>query len=314
MDNQNPYGGGQPPAYPGSGYPGGGGGYPGGGGGTPMGTTGTLDIGDVLSTTFRTMFGAFVPIAGCALAVVLPQVAIGFVVQVLVYFALQALGGGSTPSEEELMAGVALGVVVYVVMILGILAVASVGQGGIMYAVVEHLSGRAPSLGTTLRVALSRALWVFLTFVLVLLAVSVGFAACIVPGIVIALFFCVAAPACIVEKLGPIDSISRSIALTEGQRLMIFLIYLVVGIGWFVVAMCIVVPVQMIVVGSAAVAGGAGGLADPLSFGQIIGQLVNIPVSLTATMLFSTLAAVIYARLRGLRDGVDAQALASVFS
>lgn len=317
MDNQNPYGGGPTPGYPSSGYGGGGGGgggYPGGGGGGYQGgggMTGTLDVGDVLSTTFRTMAGAFVPIAGCAIAVVLPQALIGFVVSVLVYFGMDAI---QSASPDEVLAGTLVVIPIYIVTFVVTIAAQAIGQGGIMYSVVEHLSGRAPSLGTALRVALSRAFWVFLTQLLVGLAALVGFAACFVPGVIVSIFFCVASAACIVEKLGPIDSISRSIQLTEGQRLTIFLIFLVVVIGYFILAMCIMMPVQMIIIGGAAAAGGPGAIQDPFSVGQIIGQLVQIPVTLIATMLFSTLVAVIYARLRGLRDGVDAQALASVFS
>ncbi len=322
MDNQNPYGGGSAPGtgYPGGGgYPPGGGGYPpgggypggGGGGGAPMGMTGTLEVGDVLSTTFRTLGGAFVPIVGCAIAVVLPMAVINFVIQVLVYFGMDALRNAS---PDEMMAGGLIAIPIYFVTIILMIGAQAIGQGGIMYAVVEHLSGRSPSLGTALRVALSRAFWVFLTQILGGLAVGVGLMFCIVPGIVVGVFFCVASAACIVEKLGPIDSISRSIQLTEGQRLTIFLIFLVVIIGYFVSALCILAPVQMVIIGGAAAAGGPGALQDPLSFGQILMQIINIPVSLAATMLFSTLVAVIYARLRGLRDGVDAQALASVFS
>jgi hypothetical protein len=323
MDNQNPYGGGgsAPGGYPsGGGYPGGGGGggYPGGGGGggypgggAPMGMTGTLDVGDVLSTTFRTIGSAFVPIAGCAIAVVLPQALIMFVVTVLVYFGMDAI---RSASPDEMLAGVLVVIPIYIVTFVVTIAAQAVGQGGIMYAVVEQLSGRSPQLGAAFRVALSRAFWVFLTQFIVGLAALVGFAACFVPGVIVTIFFCVSSAACIVEKLGPIDSISRSIQLTEGQRLTIFLIFLVVGIGYFICAMCILMPVQMVVIGGAAAAGGPGAIQDPLSVGQILNQIIQLPVTMFATMLFSTLVAVIYARLRGLRDGVDAQALASVFS
>ena len=292
------------------------GGYPGGGGGGVPGIPASLDVGDVLSTTFRTMGQAFVPIFACALAVVMPTTILNFGVSVGAYFLTQEASHGSP--DEAMTAALLILPFTFVVAIIGI-ALQAVGQGGIVYAVAERLSGRSPSIGQAFRVGLSRAFWMFLTNLLLAICVGIGFVMCFVPGIIASLFFAVAAPVCIVERLGPIDSLQRSIQLTEGNRLNIFLIGLAVFVGWFVIALCILAPVQMLVMGgSAAVAGGgAAGLQamqDPLSLGQILGQIVNIPVTLFATMAGSTLVAVIYARLRGLRDGVDAQAIASVFT
>lgn len=321
MDNQNPYGagggggfgaggGGGAPA-PGGGYPGGG--YPGGGGGGPA-IPGTLDVGDVLSTTFRTMGAALVPILGCALSVVIPTSVVTFILRVAIYLVMQNMDH-ATP--DQAMMGAALALPVYLVFILVLLATQAVGQGGIVYSVAEQMSGRTPSLGQAFRVGLSRAFWVFLTTLLATIAIMIGMVFCFVPGVVVAIFLCVAAPVCIVEKLGPIDSLQRSVALTEGNRLTIFLVFLAVMVGWFVIAMCIIAPVQLLVVGGAAAAGGAQGvqaMQNPLSLPAIIGEIINIPITLFASMAGSTLIAVIYARLRGLRDGVDAQAIASVFT
>ena len=277
---------------------------------------GTLDVGDVLSTTFRTMSKALVPILGCALAVVIPTATITFIVRVAVYLVIQNMDH-ATP--DQAMMGALVALPVYLVLIVTLLALQSVGQGGIVYSVAEQLSGRSPSLGQAFRVGLSRAFWVFLTSLLAFIAIMVGMMFCFAPGVVAAIFLCVAAPVCIVEKLGPIASIQRSIALTEGNRLTIFLVFLAVVVGWFVIALCLIMPVQMLVVGGSAVlsGGGAAGvqaMQNPLSLGSILGEIVNIPVTLFGTMAGSTLVAVIYARLRGLRDGVDAQAIASVFT
>jgi hypothetical protein len=324
MDNQNPYGAGGGGGFGAGGYqpPGGGGfqppagGYPGGGagGGGPSGVGGTLDVGDVLSTTFRTMGAALVPILGCALSVVIPTSIVTFVLRVAIYLVMQNMDH-ATP--DQAMMGAVIALPVYLVFILVLLATQAVGQGGIVYSVAEQLSGRSPTLGQAFRVGLSRAFWVFLTTFIATIGIFIGMMFCVAPGVVVAIFLCVAAPVCIVEKLGPIDSLQRSIALTEGNRLTIFLVFLAVMVGWFVIAMCIIAPVQLLVVGGAAAVGGAGGvqaMQNPLSLGSIIGELINIPVTLFATMAGSTLVAVIYARLRGLRDGVDAQAIASVFT
>jgi len=57
-----------------------------------------------------------------------------------------------------------------------------------------------------------------------------------------------------------------------------------------------------------------GELPDPFAPAQIVMQFINFFVSLGFFMAFSSITSVAYARLRGLHDGVDADALAKVFA
>ena len=70
--------------------------------------------------------------------------------------------------------------------------------------------------------------------------------------------------------------------------------------------------------GAAFGAGGvdlATGMPEPPSTAsQVVSFIVNLLVGSLQTMLLAALAAVTYARIRGIRDGVDANALAEVFS
>jgi hypothetical protein len=312
MDNQNPYGGG------GAGMPGGGYTSPQPGMGAP---TGTLDVGDVLATTFRTLGAAAGPIAGCSLAAAVPVVVLYFGISVIVYAVFNQFMGPDAAAQLSTdprrlwgFLGVMYGS--YFVVFLAILAVQSVGQGGIMYVVAEQMSGRRPAVGPALRVGLSRAFWVFLVHLILSFGVAIGAAFCCVPGVIVFVFFCIASCVSVVERAGPLTSLQRALQLTEGQRLPIFLIYLVVVIGWFVCSVCIVGPVQMIITfgGLAASGGGLGTMPSPFSIGALLNHVIALPVLAFEIAVFSALGAVIYARLRGLRDGVDAQALASVFS
>jgi hypothetical protein len=273
-----------------------------------------LDVADVLRTTFKTMRAAVAPIMGCAITVVVPTAVLNFLVAVASHFLTREML--TAGPDQQAMAGMMM--LPLVILVLPVfLALQAVGQGGIVYAVAEQLSGRTPALGQALRVGLSRAVWVFLTSMLVTLVCGVGMIACFVPGFIAAIFLCVAAPVCIVERAGPIASMQRSVQLTEGNRLGIFLVFLAAMVGWFIIAMCVIMPVQVVIVGGAAAAGGPGAIQamqDPLSIGNILMQIVQVPVTLFAVMAGSTMVAVIYARLRGIRDGVDAQAIASVFA
>lgn len=296
-------------------FGGGGGGY---GAGAPAGgpmAPGQLDVGDVLRTTFRAMQGALGPVLGCALIVAVPTMITSFGIRVLVYMVL--VGTGSGPPDMEALQRVALvGSAAYLLSLGVLIVTGAVGQGGIMYAVAEHLSGRSPSFGTALRAGISRMVPVVLSSLIVTVVLVIGLFMCVLPGLVAFVFLCMTVPVCVVERLGPIDSITRGVALSEGNRLPIVLAFLAMTVGLVVVSCCVMTPAIGLAAVQGASAAGSGDLRElynPLSIQQIVSALFQIPVMLVATMANSTMIAVIYAKLRGLRDGVDAQAIASVF-
>ncbi len=309
MDNQNPYG-----AGGGGGYgAGGGGGYTAPAGGAAM--PGTLDVQDVISTTFRTLGPALAPILGSALIVAVPTLLTSLLFQVIIYLVAYREGA---PDIAAMQTVGLIGGAAYLVS-MGVLIVANaIGQGGIMYAVAEQLSGRRPTMGQAFRVALGRSPQSIVTAFVVAIPVVIGMFMCLVPGVVALIFLCVALPVCIVERLGPIDSVQRSISLTEGNRVQIFLIGLVVVLSVMVASCCLMGPVMGIVTITAASHPGdiaaMQQMQNPLSWQQLLIHLTQFPIMVVNTMVQTTVVAVIYARLRGLRDGVDAQAIASVFT
>jgi len=136
--------------------------------------------------------------------------------------------------------------------------------------------------------------------------------AMIVPFVYLLVVFFLAVPASVAERAGPVEAISRSLTLTKGHRLTIFLTLLCLMLVLFVLS-CI---------GGmfGAIFGGGGvdlatGLPQaPSTLSQVISFILTLLVGSLQTMLFSSFAAVAYARIRGIRDGVDAGALAEVFS
>lgn len=213
-------------------------------------------------------------------------------------------------------------------------------QAAMMYCVVEFLAGRKPGLGGSLRVALSRFVSVFFTSVLfwiiVALPVSIpaaifflmlysggdgmaaasligGFGILIVPlavaviGVIVTCFFYVAVPATVCERLGPVDSLRRSVALTEANRLKIFFCLFVVVLLLFALS------AGVSALGFLSMLDGARNPYETGSTFYLWWAVGWIP-KLLQTVLFAVLGAVIYARLRGVRDGIDAEALAELFS
>ncbi len=313
------------------------------GGGPPVPSM--LDVGDVFSTTFRTLGSAIAPILVAAVIVIVPASFAGFVANVVVFYATRDLLVNGSSDPMQTMAASLLGLAATLVMMVVLMITQAVGQGSVVYSVVETLSGRSPGVGAALRTGFSRAASVvalnlllgFGAFFVILLFIAPGGVmmgvmpdqpligsllmfggglALLVLGVVAGIYLFAASPACVVEKLGPFAAIRRSVELTEGNRLTIFLIMLAAFVLALVAACCIMGPIQMVVAGGAAAASGGDitQLQNPLSIPQIIGQIVSIPMQVIQFAVMATLSSVVYARLRGVRDGVDAQSIASVFA
>jgi hypothetical protein len=85
-----------------------------------------------------------------------------------------------------------------------------------------YLCGRPVSLSMSVQHGLWWLVPVLLTSICVGVGVTVGLILFVIPGIVVAVMTVCALPACVVERLGPFGSISRSAALTKGYRWGIF--------------------------------------------------------------------------------------------
>ena len=224
-----------------------------------------------------------------------------------------------------------------------------VAMGTLMYASVEHMAGRQVTVGEAISRGLSAAPSVigvaFLVAILEFFAmvpgmvalmggtvgmavamgssggpeiglicccIPVGLPLVLAPVFYLTILFFIAIPAAVVEKIDPITAMKRSVNLTKGHRMTIFLTLLVV-------ILCFVL---LVLIAGCCVGGMGASTMDlqtmtaqePSIFVQILGFVINLFVSTLRIMVLSALAAVIYARIRGLRDNVDAAALAQVFS
>ena len=322
---------GAPPAGgpPGGGYggpPGGGGGYGGGppGGGGPWGagelaaSAGVVRVGDLLQTAMRGIaanLGSFFIIC---LVCLTPAILINLWYTLAVQDWSMEIMERSMNDPYSMQSsspfdlfpswfwwGTCLSSVV--TMTLTYLA-----QAVMMFTVVEFMAGRHASVGDAFSRGLSRAWSVIPVAFMVAIATALGLIACIAPGIFIAIVLFLSVPAAVMEDVGPFEALQRSVQLTEGNRLTIFLAGLAVFAAYFVLS-CIVG-----MFGGAAGAGAGfdatGAVAQPSMAMQIVNFVLTWILQLGQTMAFSALAAVTYARIRGIRDGVDAQELANVFA
>jgi hypothetical protein len=136
----------------------------------------------------------------------------------------------------------------------------------------------------------------------------------LVPVVYLTILVFTAEAAAVGETLGPIGAISRSVALSRGNRLAIFLLILSAGSA-FVVVTCGLSTFA----GVANVATGGmdltrGMARAPSVFASVVGALVNVVMYTVQALVFAPMASVIYARLAGLDARVDAAEVAQVFA
>lgn len=172
------------------------------------------------------------------------------------------------------------------------LLVTPIATAAIVFGVVQQMRGRDTSVGECLRVGLSQLGRVLGTAILQGIAILGGTLLCLVPGIIVAVMYAVAVPAAVEERLGARDALERSSMLTKGFRWEVFFVSLALQV----------------------LAYGLGLLVGFLPITATTGQLlVQALQDLLFTSLSATAAAVMYYRLRSVKESVDVEQIASVF-
>ena len=163
------------------------------------------------------------------------------------------------------------------------------------------MRGRDVIIGDAIGRAFSRFLSLLGISILVGLGVAIGFMLLIVPGIILALRWAVAVPACVVENKGPLESMRRSAELTKGHRWKIFGVWVLIAI----VAIIILIMVGVFAGLGAVVAQGLGRV--------LIAGVISLILTAIVTAELYVLNAMIYHDLRVAKEGVDTEQIAAVF-
>lgn len=167
-------------------------------------------------------------------------------------------------------------------------------QSSLVRATIEDLNGRRPSFGDCLQIAIRFLLPTLVIGLLVALGSALAMLALIVPGIILWLGWSMSVPVLIQERLGVFGSMSRSRALTKGNRWSLF--------GLFLILMIIAMVIQW------------GILLVVVLFGGIVAQLGAALVQTVVSMVLSIAAAVSYVELRQVKEGASIDELAKIFS
>jgi hypothetical protein len=236
----------------------------------------TFGVGEVLGQTFSIYFANFLPFALLTAIALSPL------------FILEGYGAAAkaVPGSPAALAALAL-------LLVGVAVCPYIATGAITYGVFQQMRGKDTSIGDCLSRGLSALLPILGLGLLQGLLVGLASLACLVPGIMLAVRWAVSIPAAVTERTDASLSMSRSTDLTDGMR-------------WDVFGVLFVI--QALNLGSVLVVTLATA-RNPILYLLLSGVANLLVVGLSATG-----SAVMYYRLRDLKESIDVDQVASVFA
>lgn len=168
-------------------------------------------------------------------------------------------------------------------------------QGAVAAYVFLALRGGRPSFAATLNHLRPAAGPVLLASLLMAVGIAIGLCLLYVPAVVVICLLAVTIPACVAERSGTMDSLSRSIALTRGYRTEVFFLFLVTGLATWLPYWIVMAVLRQTV-------------AD-YDMLMIIETVLRMLVYLFSCLVSTSL----YVSLREVKDGLDANSLSEVF-
>lgn len=262
----------------------------------PYGNT-QLEIGHVIARTFSAIganFPTFLLLA--VLFAGLPAVLVGYLTQIVVLPTLLA------SADYTSYAGT-----IYLVQIGGALLMwlpTYVLIGALTHGSVVYLSGDRASLASCLGTGFGRSLPLLALGLLSALGMFFFLLLLVVPGIMAAVRWSVAAPALVVERTGILESFTRSGDLTRGNRWRIFWLFVIWAIVGYIFQICV-----------AALFAFSFGAMN--MFGSAAGVWIYFGITGVSSAISNMLAAAgsasLYSELREIRDGATSEDLAKVF-
>src|SRR5487761_177566 len=260
-----------------------------------------MTLGEVLDRTFRlykSEFWLFVGIMSLPF-LVLFNVSIAW----LTRSQIAAVGAGGAPQAPPaihpatIFAGI--GVALLVVVLSFILT--GVGQAATIFAVSDLYLGRPVGIRGSFRQVRGHVLQVLGVIFLVGLLVGAGLILLIIPGIILACRTGVAVPAAMLEDEGPATAIGRSMKLTKGFAMDMFLIFLLTWVLAIAAAVILQLPFTLMA---------ATPHPHVLPFGLMVLQYVTTFISQVLIAPVGAIAfSLMYYNLRVRKEAFDLQHL-----
>jgi hypothetical protein len=183
--------------------------------------------------------------------------------------------------------------VVALISFLTQIVLATFANAIVVFAAFQDLRGRPVSAAESISRGLARFLPAIAISILSGVIMVIGFLILVVPGLIAVAALSVAIPVCVVERGGPIGSLSRSAELTRGYWWHIIGVYVALGIVEWVVTLSIRAAIP----------------AEPHLAATALGWLWTV----LHTAYSSVFAAMLYHDLRASKEGIGIDEIAAVF-
>ena len=204
-------------------------------------------------------------------------------------------------SNPEAMFATTSGLISYGVIVLASIVVSTLITAIITLAAYDTYLGRPMRLGTYFSVGLKNFFILFALSVITTIAMSIGMALLIVPGVILYLMWVVIVPSVVVEQAG-FGALSRSRELTKGYR-------------WPILGLMVILFVALILIQS--LLGALLGFGLTVMFTGTSGlfyMLFQGAVSSISYAIYACIVVMLFARLKEIKEGVGMSDLADVFS
>jgi hypothetical protein len=264
--------------------------------GSYAGGVAQLDIGRVISRTFGTLGANIVPFF--VLAVIfagVPTVAVGWAVQ---EYVVSWLVANSSPTSYVWM-GLLLQLGISGVLLLPTYILI----GALTHGSIVHLNGGRATLFDCLGTGLRLGLPLVALGLLTTLGIYLFTLLLIIPGIMAATRWAVAAPSLVVERTGVMDAFGRSEDLVEDNRWRIFWLMVI----WVIVGFLIQLGVES---GTTYLFMSVPGLGDNALW--VYFAITGLHSAITS-VIGATGTASLYYELRTIKEGATSEELAKVF-
>jgi hypothetical protein len=253
-------------------------------------------IGTCLSKALSVYFANFVSFTAMGLLVLVP----GFIVLLTIFGNLLAGLGFELLSAEARLHATPLTAAGFLAALIAVVAleyllIATVGCG-----TAQYLQGNAPPAAAALAQGLKRGGAIIGLAASTTLLVGVGLLLLVVPGIVIALMFCVAVPVLMVEGRGVRDSLARSRELTRGLRWPLLGVFLAAAAGCMALLALVTLPFDFLLPQDGAI--------------TLVGAILEMAAQLFTTVFMAVVVAVAYHELRAAKDGVSTAELGAALA
>ncbi|MHA7775939.1 hypothetical protein [Roseibium sp. M-1] len=247
-----------------------------------------LGVGSIIGESFSILFGKFLQV-----------IIIGFVPTLIGFLISGALNGFNVALGMEPQDFSGPGAVVATILSFLInMVVYAVTTALLVQLAYDAKLSRPVQIGRYVGPAISAIVPLAIVTIIVTILVAIGFALLIVPGLWIYAVFAVIAPVIVIERAG-FGAMGRSASLTKEYR------WPIVGAIILAIILAMIINiVALFVVGLVATAG---------TFGLVIGVILFAAISTLGAGYISILVALIYARLREVKEGVSVDQISSVF-